>query len=93
MSILSLRSYRLHREELNDIRDPEHRHRRLVELNVVEQCLNLFKTGAVQRRRVETFRSGSDYTTPRIHACVFDPRIGYLNRLPVRCTKPQLQTQ
>ena len=46
--------YRLHRIELDAIKDPEARHRRLVELNVKEQCINLFKTGVIQRRRVET---------------------------------------
>ena len=76
--------YRLHRDELDAIKDPEARHRRLVELNVVEQCINLFKTGAVQRRRIETYKSGQEYTTPRIHACVFDPKDGILQRLPVR---------
>jgi hypothetical protein len=77
-------SYRLHRDELDSIQDPEYRHRRLVELNVVEQCINLFKTGVVQRRRVETFKEGRPYTVPRIHACVFDPKTGDLNRLEVR---------
>jgi hypothetical protein len=85
-------SYRLHRNELDSISDPEQRHRRLVELNVIEQCINLFKTGVVQRQRVETFRERSkpqvdpkalDYTTPRIHACVFDPKTGDMNRLQV----------
>jgi carbonic anhydrase len=73
--------YRLHREELDMIEDPEQRHRRLVELNVVEQCINLFKTGVVQRRRVATYKEGQPYTTPRIHACVFDPTTGSLKRL------------
>jgi carbonic anhydrase len=80
---LSVCSYRLHRDELDSIQDPEYRHRRLVELNVVEQCINLFKTGVVQRRRVETFKEGRPYTVPRIHACVFDPKTGDLNRLEV----------
>mmetsp|Transcript_5739 Transcript_5739/g.10158 ORF Transcript_5739/g.10158 Transcript_5739/m.10158 type:complete len:414 (-) Transcript_5739:29-1270(-) len=76
--------YRLHQKELDDIDDPEDRHRRLVELNVVEQCINLFKTGAVQRRRVETYTSRKQpYSTPRIHACVFDPKVGKLVRLEV----------
>jgi carbonic anhydrase len=75
--------YRLHRRELDAIRDPEKRHRRLVELNVIEQCINLFKTGAVQRMRVETYKQGFEYTIPRIHACVFDPATGELNRLEV----------
>jgi carbonic anhydrase len=75
--------YRLHRVQLDAIKDPEQRHRRLVELNVVEQCINLFKTGVVQRRRVETFKEGQAYTTPRIHACVFDPKTGLLEKLDV----------
>ena len=75
--------YRLHKRELDSIRDPERRHRRLVELNVIEQCLNLFKTGAVQRSLVQTKVGGSAYTTPRIHACVFDPKTGDMKRLKV----------
>ena len=75
--------YRIHRDELDAIEHPEARHRRLVEINVVEQCVNLFKTGAVQRRRVETYKLGQKYSTPRIHACVFDPKEGILHRLEV----------
>lgn len=37
--------YRLHRDELDAIEDEEARFRRLVEVNVAEQCFNLFKTG------------------------------------------------
>jgi carbonic anhydrase len=76
--------YRLHRAELDAIEDPEQRHRRLVELNVIEQCINLFKTGVVQRKRVETYASDKFSTTqPRIHAVVFDPKTGKLNQLKV----------
>jgi carbonic anhydrase len=76
--------YRLHHEELDAIKDPEQRHKRLVELNVVEQCLNLFKTGAVQKKRVETFKNEDlEYSYPRIHACVFDPKDGILRQLDV----------
>lgn len=83
-------SYRLHMDELDGIPDPEERHRRLVELNVIEQCINLFKTGKVQRRRVKTYMEGRTYATPRIHACVFDPRTGDLRRLQVRMTTVEL---
>eukprot|EP01042_Synura_sphagnicola_P004520 gene4520-5741_t len=38
---------------ISSIRD---RQRRLVELNVIEQCLNVYKTAVVQRRRLETYR-------------------------------------
>lgn len=76
--------YRLHRKELDKIKDPEQRHRRLVELNVIEQCINLFKTGAVQRHRVETYkRKDLPYSTPRIHACVFEPATGELKQLQI----------
>jgi hypothetical protein len=83
----SLYRYRLHRLELNAIEDPEQRHCRLVELNVIEQAINLFKTGAVQRRRLETYKEGAEYTSPQIHACVFDPKIGDLKRLTVSYKK------
>jgi carbonic anhydrase len=53
---------RLHRDELLAIDEITDRQRRLVELNVQEQCLNIFKTGAVQARRKETsmMRSGGE---------------------------------
>ncbi|HEX6179735.1 MAG TPA: carbonic anhydrase [Chitinophagaceae bacterium] len=41
--------YRLHREELNNIRDEDQRCDRLVELNVMEQVQNLAKTSIIQR--------------------------------------------
>ena len=40
--------YRLHRDELKDIDDEEQKYRRLVELNVQEQCVNVIKTADVQ---------------------------------------------
>lgn len=75
--------YRLHQKELDAISDPEERHRRLVDLNVIEQCVNLFKTGVVQSRRIETFRDGAPYPIPRIHPVVFDPKSGELKKLQV----------
>ena len=41
--------YRLHRQELNEIKDEEARCDRLVELNVQEQVMNLAKTSVIQR--------------------------------------------
>jgi Carbonic anhydrase len=41
--------YRLHRDELNSIKDEETRVNRLVELNVKEQVSNLAKTSIIQR--------------------------------------------
>ena len=44
------------------------------ELNTIEQALAVFKTGVVQRRRVQTYGAEDEpYTHPRIHAVVFDP--------------------
>lgn len=40
--------YRIHRQELNSIEDEEEKYRRLVELNVQEQCVNAIKTADVQ---------------------------------------------
>ncbi len=40
--------YRLHRNELNKIEDDQQKYRRLVELNVQEQCVNVIKTADVQ---------------------------------------------
>jgi len=74
--------YRVHRKELDRIKDPEERHRRLVELNVVEQCVNLYKTGVVQRRRLETKNEGP-YPVPQIHGVVYDPKEGILRRVDV----------
>ena len=62
-----------------------------------EQCLNIFKTPSVQRRRVETYKqslessdgtANSDDTTakfsqPAVHAMVYDPSNGKLKKLPV----------
>jgi carbonic anhydrase len=51
---------------------------------VIEQCINLFKTGIVQPRRVETFNDEtSTFTQPRIHAVVYDPKDGKLRQLQV----------
>ncbi|MFT4603280.1 MAG: carbonic anhydrase [Arenicella sp.] len=41
--------YRTHKNELNAISDEHARYKRLVELNVQEQCVNLIKTAVVQK--------------------------------------------
>ena len=76
--------YRLHRTELDSIEDEEAKHRRLVELNIVEQCLNLYKTVVVQKGRLETYHDPDEpMTIPRIHGLVFDPAIGILKEVPI----------
>lgn len=57
--------YRLHKTELDAIRDMDKRCRRLVELNVEEQCINIIKTAALQI-------SVRDHGYPSVHGWVFD---------------------
>jgi len=40
--------YRIHKDELNAISNEEQKYKRLVELNVQEQCINVLKTADVQ---------------------------------------------
>jgi carbonic anhydrase len=62
--------YRLHKDELNAITDEENRYKRLVELNVQEQCVNLIKTAAVQ----EAYKDRQI----TVHGWVFDIHTGKL---------------
>jgi len=76
--------YRLHHEELDAIEDEEERHRRLVELNVAEQCCNLYKTSVVQKKRLQTHADPNvPFTFPRVHGVVFDPATGVLSKVPI----------
>merc|ERR1719359_1236775 len=61
------------------------RRRRLVEINVIEQAINLYKTKDVQARRVETYKRIEDFlfVQPKIHPVVYDPGTGKLRRLNV----------
>lgn len=63
--------YRLHKDELNAIKDEEKKYMRLVELNVEEQCLNVIKTAVVQRSYLNN-------KYPIVHGWVFDVRTGEL---------------
>lgn len=62
--------YRLHKNELNSISDEDARYKRLVELNVQEQCINVIKTAEVQR----AFRDRGI----SVHGWVFDIHSGKL---------------
>lgn len=66
--------YRLHREELNAIVDQELRYRRLVELNVQEQCNSVLKTASVQKHYLRRKQ-------PTVHGWVFDLHDGLLKDL------------
>jgi carbonic anhydrase len=67
---------RTHKDELCQYATDEERERRLVELNIQEQCLNIFKINMVQRRM-------GLYGSPRIHGMVYDIRSGTLKELEV----------
>ncbi|GJM28415.1 MAG: carbonic anhydrase [Cyclobacteriaceae bacterium] len=67
--------YRTHRVELNGIDDEEQRYKRLVELNVQEQCINVIKTAEVQR----AYRD----STIMVHGWVFDIHSGKLIDLEI----------
>lgn len=71
--------YRLHKDELNAIADEETRYKRLVELNVQEQCVNLLKTIDVQ----QAFRERGLI----IHGWVFDVKTGRLIDLKIDFAK------
>lgn len=62
--------YRIHKQELNSIENDDLRYKRLVELNVQEQCLNVIKTPEVQ----VAFR----HRGITIHGWVFDLETGSL---------------
>lgn len=68
--------YRLHREELNAIEDPEARTNRLVELNVQEQCINVIKTSFVQK-------SFTHNGYPTVHGWVYNLGDGLLKDLEI----------
>lgn len=68
--------YRLHRIELDAITDEEARYKRLVELNVEEQCINVIKTAVVQRTYL---KEGS----PLVHGWVFDISTGRIIDLKI----------
>jgi carbonic anhydrase len=67
--------YRLHVDELNAILDEELRYKRLVELNVQEQCINVLKMVEVQLAIAER--------KVQIHGWVFDIKTGKLTDLQI----------
>ncbi len=67
--------YRIHQDELNGITDEELRYKRLIELNVQEQCVNIIKTAVIQR----AFKERS----VRVYGWVFDIRSGRLIDLKI----------
>ncbi|SEI40822.1 carbonic anhydrase [Dyadobacter koreensis] len=67
--------YRTHKEELNAIENEELRYKRLVELNVEEQCINVIKTAEVQKAQRDRGLT--------VHGWVFDVHSGNLIDLKI----------
>jgi len=67
--------YRIHKAELDLITDEENKYKRLVELNVQEQCINVIKTAAVQK----AYRDRN----LTVHGWVFDIHTGQLIDLKI----------
>jgi carbonic anhydrase len=68
--------YRTHQGELDAIADEDARYRRLIELNVQEQCVNAIKTAVIQKTY---FKTGH----PIVHGWVYDVSNGLLRDLEV----------
>ncbi len=68
--------YRLHATDLDAIEDQGARYRKLVELNVREQCINVIKTSWLQKSHNET-------GFPRVHGWVYSLEEGLLIDLEV----------
>jgi carbonic anhydrase len=65
-----------HEAERSAMAHETQRYDRLVEFNVVEQCLNVIKTAAVQRAYLQ-------HGAPIVHGWVFDLRHGRLRDLEI----------
>lgn len=71
--------YRIHHDELDAIENEEEKYKRLVELNVQEQCINVLKTAEVQ---VAARKRGM-----KIHGWVFDINSGKIIDLKIDVDK------
>ncbi len=67
--------YRLHKPELDALKSEEEKYKRLVELNVQEQCFNVIKTSDVQNAYKER--------KLKVHGWVFDVHSGNLIDLKI----------
>jgi carbonic anhydrase len=68
--------YRLHKETLDAIKDEEERYKKLVELNVEEQCINVIKMAVLQKHYL-------DKGYPKVHGWVFNMHSGHLIDLKI----------
>ncbi len=71
--------YRIHRKTLDAITDEEEKYKKLVELNVQEQCINVIKTAEVQK----AFKDRK----LRVYGWIFDIHSGKLIDLNINFTE------
>ncbi len=62
--------YRIHRRELDSLTNEEEKYKRLVELNIQEQCINVIKTAEVQKANNER--------NLKVYGWIFDIHTGKL---------------
>ncbi len=67
--------YRIHQDTLDAIENEEERYKKLVDLNVQEQCVNVIKTATVQKAYKER--------GIKVHGWVFDVKTGKLIDLQI----------
>lgn len=63
--------YRIHYNELEEFTDQDKKLRRLTELNVIEQCINVIKTSYVQKSYIKN-------GFPTVHGWIYDLKNGEL---------------
>ncbi len=68
--------FRIHKDELNSIDDEKKKYKRLVELNVEEQCVNVIKMAVWQKHFLRDRQ-------PTVHGWVFDIETGKLIDLKI----------
>ena len=76
--------YRQYIHEIDAIEDPQQRLNTLIEKHVIEQCINVFKMGFVQRARRKSRMEGKPNMLPQIHGLVYDPSTGKLDQLDIQ---------
>ncbi len=67
--------YRIHKTELDTIKNEEEKYKRLIELNIQEQCVNVIKTAEVQKAYNERHIT--------VHGWVFDIHSGKIINLNI----------
>lgn len=78
--------FRFHKTELTLLTNEEARYKRLIELNVEEQCLNVIKTATVQKSYLKN-------GFPTVHGWVFDIKTGQLIDLNIDFEAKLKETQ